>query len=175
RGRGPIHRRLLLLEADRRLMQRRCPEGPALAQAAARRPPSQGAGGRWSWRWRWTPSAGRTLQATRSACWATTAWSLSQGQPNGVVKYLIGKRAWIFGPRVQLELAGHATRMTPHLAHRAVLPEKVPMHSIAVPTDPQRADAGVTGATTPPIGRYRRVPVQVHQADPDAPEVARRL
>jgi GrpB-like predicted nucleotidyltransferase (UPF0157 family) len=27
----------------------------------------------------------------------------------------------------------------------------------------------------PPIGRYRRVPVQVHQADPDAPEVARRL
>jgi GrpB-like predicted nucleotidyltransferase (UPF0157 family) len=29
--------------------------------------------------------------------------------------------------------------------------------------------------STPPIGRYRRVPVQVHQADPDAPEVARRL
>ena len=27
----------------------------------------------------------------------------------------------------------------------------------------------------PPIGRYRRVPVKVHQADPDAPEVARRL
>jgi GrpB-like predicted nucleotidyltransferase (UPF0157 family) len=27
----------------------------------------------------------------------------------------------------------------------------------------------------PPIGPYRRVPVQVHQADPDAPEVARRL
>jgi GrpB-like predicted nucleotidyltransferase (UPF0157 family) len=26
-----------------------------------------------------------------------------------------------------------------------------------------------------PIGPYRRVPVQVHQADPDAPEVARRL
>jgi GrpB-like predicted nucleotidyltransferase (UPF0157 family) len=33
----------------------------------------------------------------------------------------------------------------------------------------------VTGASTPPIGRYRRVPVQVYQADPDAPEVARRL
>jgi len=49
------------------------------------------------------------------------------------------------------------------------------MHSVAVPTDPQRADAGVTGASTPPIGRYLRVPVQVHQADPDAPEVARRL
>jgi GrpB-like predicted nucleotidyltransferase (UPF0157 family) len=27
----------------------------------------------------------------------------------------------------------------------------------------------------PPIGRYRRVPVQIHQADPAAPEVARRL
>jgi GrpB-like predicted nucleotidyltransferase (UPF0157 family) len=49
------------------------------------------------------------------------------------------------------------------------------MHSKAVPTGPQRSDAGVTGASTPPIGRYRRVPVQVHEADPDAPEVARRL
>jgi GrpB-like predicted nucleotidyltransferase (UPF0157 family) len=27
----------------------------------------------------------------------------------------------------------------------------------------------------PPIGRYRRLPVQVHQADPDAPEAARHL
>jgi GrpB-like predicted nucleotidyltransferase (UPF0157 family) len=49
------------------------------------------------------------------------------------------------------------------------------MHSVAVPTDPQPSDAGVTEASTPPIGRYRRVPVQVHQADPDAPEVARHL
>jgi dephospho-CoA kinase len=49
------------------------------------------------------------------------------------------------------------------------------MDSIAVPTDPQRSDAGVTGASTPPIGRYRRVPVQIHEADPDTPEVARRL
>jgi GrpB-like predicted nucleotidyltransferase (UPF0157 family) len=49
------------------------------------------------------------------------------------------------------------------------------MHSIAVPTDPQRSDTGLTGASTPPIRRYRRAPVQVHQADPDAPEVARRL
>jgi GrpB-like predicted nucleotidyltransferase (UPF0157 family) len=32
-----------------------------------------------------------------------------------------------------------------------------------------------TAPPQPPIGRYRRVPVQVHQADPDAPEVARRL
>jgi GrpB-like predicted nucleotidyltransferase (UPF0157 family) len=46
------------------------------------------------------------------------------------------------------------------------------MHSAAVP---KPSDAGVTGASTPPIGRYRRVPVQVHQADPHAPEVARRL
>jgi hypothetical protein len=32
---------------------------------------------------------------------------------NGVVKYLNGKRAWIFGPRVHLELAAHAARMNP--------------------------------------------------------------
>ena len=32
-----------------------------------------------------------------------------------------------------------------------------------------------TAPPQPPIGRYRRVPVQVHQADPHAPEVARRL
>jgi GrpB-like predicted nucleotidyltransferase (UPF0157 family) len=47
------------------------------------------------------------------------------------------------------------------------------MHSVS--TDPQRCDAGVTGASTPPIGRYRRVLVEVHEADPNAPEVARRL
>jgi GrpB-like predicted nucleotidyltransferase (UPF0157 family) len=35
--------------------------------------------------------------------------------------------------------------------------------------------AGTTTAPQTPIGPYRRVPVQVHQADPDAPEVARRL
>jgi GrpB-like predicted nucleotidyltransferase (UPF0157 family) len=37
------------------------------------------------------------------------------------------------------------------------------------------SEVGTTAAPQPPIGRYRRVPVQVHQADPDAPEVARRL
>jgi GrpB-like predicted nucleotidyltransferase (UPF0157 family) len=42
-------------------------------------------------------------------------------------------------------------------------------------TDPHPSDAGIRSPSTPPIGRYRRVPVQVHQADPDAPEVARRL
>jgi GrpB-like predicted nucleotidyltransferase (UPF0157 family) len=36
-------------------------------------------------------------------------------------------------------------------------------------------DVATTAAPQPPIGRYRRVPVQVHQADPEAPEVARRL
>jgi GrpB-like predicted nucleotidyltransferase (UPF0157 family) len=40
---------------------------------------------------------------------------------------------------------------------------------------PGRSDVGTTAPPQPPIGRYRRVPVQVHQADPDAPEVARRL
>ena len=49
------------------------------------------------------------------------------------------------------------------------------MHSVAVPTDPKPSDAVVTGAYTPPIGRYLPVPVQIHQADPDAPEVARCL
>jgi GrpB-like predicted nucleotidyltransferase (UPF0157 family) len=33
----------------------------------------------------------------------------------------------------------------------------------------------MTAASPPPIGPYRRVPVQVHQADPHAPEAARRL
>jgi GrpB-like predicted nucleotidyltransferase (UPF0157 family) len=36
-------------------------------------------------------------------------------------------------------------------------------------------DVDTTTAPQPPIGRYRRAPVQVHQADPAAPEVARRL
>jgi GrpB-like predicted nucleotidyltransferase (UPF0157 family) len=33
----------------------------------------------------------------------------------------------------------------------------------------------MTAASQPPIGRYLRVPVEVHEADPDAPEVARWL
>jgi GrpB-like predicted nucleotidyltransferase (UPF0157 family) len=40
---------------------------------------------------------------------------------------------------------------------------------------PGRSDAGIRSPSTPPIGRYRRLPVQVHQADPHAPEAARRL
>jgi GrpB-like predicted nucleotidyltransferase (UPF0157 family) len=35
--------------------------------------------------------------------------------------------------------------------------------------------AGTTTAPQPPIGPYRRAPVQVHQPDPHAPEAARRL
>jgi GrpB-like predicted nucleotidyltransferase (UPF0157 family) len=42
-------------------------------------------------------------------------------------------------------------------------------------TDAHPSHAGIRSPSTPPIGRYRRVPVQVHQTDPDAPEVARRL
>jgi GrpB-like predicted nucleotidyltransferase (UPF0157 family)/polyisoprenoid-binding protein YceI len=38
-----------------------------------------------------------------------------------------------------------------------------------------RRVGGPQGRPDPPIGRYRRVPVQVYQADPHAPEVARRL
>lgn len=49
------------------------------------------------------------------------------------------------------------------------------MHSVAVLTDPHPPEAGMTAAPEPPIGRYLRVPVQVHPADPHAPEVARRL
>jgi GrpB-like predicted nucleotidyltransferase (UPF0157 family) len=40
---------------------------------------------------------------------------------------------------------------------------------------PARSDVGTTAPPQPPIGPYRRVPVEVHQADPHAPEVARRL
>jgi GrpB-like predicted nucleotidyltransferase (UPF0157 family) len=43
------------------------------------------------------------------------------------------------------------------------------------PTGPYPSDVDTTTAPQPPIGRYRRVPVQVHQADPQAAEVARRL
>jgi GrpB-like predicted nucleotidyltransferase (UPF0157 family) len=50
--------------------------------------------------------------------------------------------------------------------------EEVPMHSVADLTDPHPA---MTAPSKPPIGPYRRAPVQVHQADPHAPEAARRL
>jgi GrpB-like predicted nucleotidyltransferase (UPF0157 family) len=49
------------------------------------------------------------------------------------------------------------------------------MHSVAVLPHPHPPEAGMTAASQPPIGPYLRVPVEVHQADPHAPEVARRL
>jgi GrpB-like predicted nucleotidyltransferase (UPF0157 family) len=48
-----------------------------------------------------------------------------------------------------------------------------PVGTWTIDRDP--SDAGIRSPSTPPIGRYRRVPVQVHQADPHAPEAARRL
>jgi GrpB-like predicted nucleotidyltransferase (UPF0157 family) len=50
-----------------------------------------------------------------------------------------------------------------------------PMHSVADLTGRHRSDLAMTAASKPPIGPYRRAPIQVHQADPHAPEVARRL
>ena len=49
------------------------------------------------------------------------------------------------------------------------------MHSVAIVTDPPPSRASMTATSRAAIGRYRRVPIQVHQADPHAPEVARRL
>jgi GrpB-like predicted nucleotidyltransferase (UPF0157 family) len=49
------------------------------------------------------------------------------------------------------------------------------MQSVAVLTDPQPSDANRTCQSDPPIGHYRRVPVEVHDADPHVPEAARRL
>jgi GrpB-like predicted nucleotidyltransferase (UPF0157 family) len=49
------------------------------------------------------------------------------------------------------------------------------MHSVAVLTDSHLSGAGRTCPSDVPIGHYRRVPVQVQEADPAAPEVARRL
>ena len=49
------------------------------------------------------------------------------------------------------------------------------MHSVAAVIDPHPCDAGTTAASRLPIGPYRRVPVKVHQPDPHAPQVARRL
>ena len=49
------------------------------------------------------------------------------------------------------------------------------MDSVADLTGRHRSDPAMTAASKPPIGPYRRAPVQVHQADPYAPEVARRL
>jgi GrpB-like predicted nucleotidyltransferase (UPF0157 family) len=49
------------------------------------------------------------------------------------------------------------------------------MHSVAVLTDSHPSGAGTTCPSDAPIGRYVRVPVAVHEADPRAPEAARCL
>jgi GrpB-like predicted nucleotidyltransferase (UPF0157 family) len=49
------------------------------------------------------------------------------------------------------------------------------MHSVAVLTGPHPPDDDMTCPSDLPIGRYLRVPVEVHKADPHAPEAARRL
>jgi GrpB-like predicted nucleotidyltransferase (UPF0157 family) len=46
------------------------------------------------------------------------------------------------------------------------------MHSVAVLTDAHPSDVGTTCPSDAPIGRYVRVPVEVHEADPHAPEAA---
>jgi GrpB-like predicted nucleotidyltransferase (UPF0157 family) len=49
------------------------------------------------------------------------------------------------------------------------------MHNIVSLTDPHAANTDKTCPSDAPIGRYVRGPVQVHQADPHAPEAARCL
>jgi GrpB-like predicted nucleotidyltransferase (UPF0157 family) len=49
------------------------------------------------------------------------------------------------------------------------------MHSVAVPTDSHQSPAGMACPADAPVGRYLRVPVQVHEADPHAPQAARQL
>jgi GrpB-like predicted nucleotidyltransferase (UPF0157 family) len=49
------------------------------------------------------------------------------------------------------------------------------MHRVAVLANQQPSQATRTAASDLPIGPYQRVPVQVHRADPHAPEVAGRL
>ena len=49
------------------------------------------------------------------------------------------------------------------------------MHRVAVITDTPPSGAGRACPSDASIGHYRRVPVQIHEADPAAPEVARCL
>jgi GrpB-like predicted nucleotidyltransferase (UPF0157 family) len=49
------------------------------------------------------------------------------------------------------------------------------MHSVAVLTDSHPSEAGTTCPSDATIGRYVRAPVEVHEADPHAPEAARCL
>jgi GrpB-like predicted nucleotidyltransferase (UPF0157 family) len=90
----------------------------------------------------------------------------------------IGSSVWTFSPQIRLDLAVRARRVGAHIQltnRHAEVAAQVPTHRVAARTDPHPSDAGTTAEPQLPIGRYRRVPVQIHQADPDAPEVARRL
>jgi GrpB-like predicted nucleotidyltransferase (UPF0157 family) len=49
------------------------------------------------------------------------------------------------------------------------------MHRVAVLPGHRPSQAPVGETSNPPIGSYHRVPVEVHRADPNAPEVASRL
>jgi GrpB-like predicted nucleotidyltransferase (UPF0157 family) len=46
------------------------------------------------------------------------------------------------------------------------------MHSVVSLTDPHPSNTGMNCPSDAPIGRYVRVPVQIHEADPHAPEAA---
>jgi GrpB-like predicted nucleotidyltransferase (UPF0157 family) len=60
-------------------------------------------------------------------------------------------------------------------AQRAAMLAEIPMHSVADLTDRHPSDPAMTATSKPPIGPYCRAPVEIHQADPHAPQVARRL
>jgi dephospho-CoA kinase len=49
------------------------------------------------------------------------------------------------------------------------------MHKVVSLIDPHASNTDTTCPSDSPIGRYVRAPVQVHEADPHAPEAARRL
>jgi GrpB-like predicted nucleotidyltransferase (UPF0157 family) len=90
----------------------------------------------------------------------------------------IGRPASTCSRQIRLDLAVRARRVGAHLHltnHPAEVAAEVPMHRVAARTDPHPPDAGIRSPSTPPIGRYQRVPVKIHQTDPQAPEVARRL
>jgi GrpB-like predicted nucleotidyltransferase (UPF0157 family)/polyisoprenoid-binding protein YceI len=99
----------------------------------------------------------------------------------------VGKRASIFDDQVQLDLAVRARRVESlrQRLHPGVpvwwgpaRPRRLagdPGHQRGFRPGPSPSDVGMRSPATPPIGPYRRTPVQVYQADPAAPEVARRL
>ena len=49
------------------------------------------------------------------------------------------------------------------------------MYRATVVSDPRSSQAAMTASSHPPIGPYHRIPVEVHQADANTPQVAARL